>query len=84
MYINRPAAAPLAAPCVPGIKQANVMIMLAICPTVPHRNIFRLPALSIMNQEVVAKAEYTIIFTPPMIKLMWRVCPIDFSKRMGK
>lgn len=84
IYKNRPAAAPLAAPCVPGMRQQNVIVIAVICPIVPSRNSLRRPARSMMNQEVVAKMAYTTMLTPPMIKLMSRVWPIDSWNRIGK
>lgn len=55
MYVNSPTAAPLADCRSPGIRQAKVMIMDVIWPTVPHRNSFLRPTRSMMNHETVAK-----------------------------
>src|SRR5262249_45212101 len=84
IYRNNPAAAPLAAVGDPGIRQANVMSMLVIWPTVPHRKSCLRPAFSMMNHDVVAKMEYTIMFTPPIMSDIWRDWPIESSKRIGK
>ena len=53
--MKRPTAAPFAAAGVPGIRQLNTSTIDKHCPTVPHRNSLRLPTLSMMNQETVAK-----------------------------
>ena len=55
MYVKSPTAAPLAAAVVPGIKHEKTRTMLKHWPTVPHRNSFRRPTRSMMNQDTVAK-----------------------------
>ena len=52
---HSPTAAPLAAAGVSGIKHAKTSTMLKHWPTVPHKNSFRLPTRSMMNQDTVAK-----------------------------
>ena len=55
MYVKRPTAAPFAAAAVPGIKQPNTSTIDRHCPTVPHKNNFLLPTLSMINHDTVAK-----------------------------